>query len=490
MFKPLLCTTVTAATTAELRAKRDAIVDADLVELRLDTVRDPNVAAAIADRRLPVIVTCRPTWEGGHFTGSEEERKRILAEALALGADYVDIEWRAQFGDLIASTAGRGIVLSTHDFEGVPADLSQRVAAMQSSGADIVKVAVRANRLRDCVPLLELGAGAGGDRRLVVIAMGQYGVATRALPARFGSRWTYAGQLGEIGQVSAATLLHEYRFRSVNDATAIYGIVGGSVTHSVSPAMHNAAIEANHLNAVYLPFPAVDAEDFHVFGRAIGIGGASVTIPHKVSLFDLMDEVYPVARRVGAINTIRVTDGRWIGGNTDANGFLVPLQEKLQPRGLRVAVVGAGGAARAVAVALASTDCTIRIHARNRKQAEQVAVITPVEVGPWPPERGSWDLLINTTPSGMYPNVDDTPIPAADLTGRYVYDLVYNPPQTRLLREAAAAGCQTIGGLEMLVAQAREQFHWWMGVKPQKNVLRDAALKRLSEFVRDEDYVV
>src|SRR5262249_24106817 len=141
---------------------------------------------------------------------------------------------------------------------------------------------------------------------------------------------TYAGPLGDIGQVTAGTLLDEYRFRSITDATAIYGIVGGSVAHSVSPAMHNAAFRANDLDAVYLPFPSLDARDFYTFGRAIGIAGASVTIPHKVSLFDVMDEVYPVARRIGAINTIRVHEGRWIGGNTDANGFLAPLQERLQ----------------------------------------------------------------------------------------------------------------------------------------------------------------
>jgi shikimate 5-dehydrogenase len=141
-------------------------------------------------------------------------------------------------------------------------------------------------------------------------------------------------------------------------------------------------------------------------------------------------------------------------------------------------------------VALASSGCTVRLHARNREQAEEVAVLTPVEVGPWPPEPGSWDLLINTTPIGMYPRVDDTPIAKEHLTGQYVYDLVYNPSVTRLLRDATAMGCHTIGGLEMLVAQAREQFQWWTGTKPQAGVMREAALKRLAEFARDENYLV
>ena len=141
-------------------------------------------------------------------------------------------------------------------------------------------------------------------------------------------------------------------------------------------------------------------------------------------------------------------------------------------------------------VALASSGCSVRLHARNRQQAEDTRILTSVELGPWPPEPGSWDLLINCTPVGMYPRVDETPVPADRLTGRYVYDLIYNPSVTRLLRDAAANGCQTIGGLDMLVAQAREQFQWWTGAKPQAGVMREAALKRLAECARDENHLV
>ncbi len=490
MSKPLLCVTVTAATTAELRQQRDAVADADLIELRLDTVRDPNVAGALEGRRRPVIVTCRPAWEGGEFHGSEETRKQILAEALSLGAEYVDIEWRARFDDLIAQAGGRRIVLSTHDYLGVPIDLTARVHAMRSTGAEVIKIAATLTSLSDNVSLLDLGAQSGRQSGLALIGMGPYGLATRVLAGRFGSVWTYAGSLKAIGQLSAEALLKDYHFRSVTDATEIYGVAGGSVRHSVSPAMHNAAFRAARVDAVYLPLPAVSADDFATFGRAIGISGASVTIPLKVSLFDRVDEVYAVARRIGAINTIRVENGRWIGGNTDASGFLEPLQEKVALTGVRASVLGAGGAARAVIVALASSGCSVRLHARSRHQAEEIAMLTSVEVGPWPPEPGSWDLLINCTPVGMHPRVDETPMPADLLTGRCVYDLVYNPSSTRLLRDAAARGCQTIGGLEMLVAQAREQFQWWTGIKPQAGLMREAALKRLAELARDEHHLV
>jgi 3-dehydroquinate dehydratase/shikimate dehydrogenase len=490
MSKPQLCVTVTAGTTAELRRRRDAIADADMVELRLDSVADPDAAGALADRRRPVIVTCRPVWEGGRFAGSEEDRKRLLADAIAGGAEYVDIEWRAGFDDLIARAASERVVLSNHDFTGVPPDLESRLRAMRCTGVKTIKLAVQTSRLSDCVRLRDLAAAAGDSGTLVVIGMGDHGFATRAMPGRFGSAWTYAGALRAVGQVSAQSILDDYRFRSIGPATRLYGVVGGSISHSVSPAMHNASFGALGIDAVYLPLPAVSADDFVSFGRAFGISGASVTIPHKVALFDRVDEVDPVARSIGAINTIRASDGRWIGGNTDASGFLQPLDEHAVPRNVRAAVLGAGGAARAVAVALAARGCPVRLHARTRARAEQVAAVASADVGAWPPESGSWDLLVNCTPIGQHPHADETPVPMGQLTGRYVYDLVYNPSTTRLLREAAAAGCETIGGLEMLVAQAREQFQWWTGAKAPAAVMRDAALKRLAESSRDENHLV
>jgi shikimate dehydrogenase len=310
------------------------------------------------------------------------------------------------------------------------------------------------------------------------------------LAGRFDAPWTYAGALAGVGQLDAHTMVRDFRFREIDADTGIYGIVGASVRHSVSPAMHNAAFRAQHVNAVYLPLPSIDADDFVAFGRAFGIAGASVTIPHKVSLFDCLDEVYAAARRIGAVNTVRVENGRWIGDNTDAAGFLQPLHERVNVSGLRASVLGAGGAARAVADALGACDCVVRVHARRRGMAEQVAALTRASVGPWPPEPGSWDLLINCTPIGQVPRTEETPIERSQLTGRYVYDLVYNPTPTRLLRDAAEMGCRTIGGLDMLVAQGCEQFRWWTGTRPPVGIMREAALKRLAEFARDEDHLV
>ena len=484
-----VCVTVTAETTAELRRKRDEVVGADMVELRLDTVSDPDAAAALAGRKLPVIVTCRPTWEGGHFKGSEEERRQILGDALARGAEFVDIEWKANFTDLLQSTAGRRIVLSSHDFNGIPSDLTGRSQAMRATGAEVVKLAVKTSRLSDCLPLLDLGAQIARQGS-VLIGMGPCGLATRVLAKKFGSMWTYAGDQREVGQVSAAELIDMYRVRAMTDDTDIYGLVGSPISHSVSPAMHNAAFAATRSDAVYLPLPAADAEDFETFGRAIGLKGASITIPYKVSLFDCMDEIYSVARRIGAINTMRAMDGRWLGGNTDAAGFLAPLKDRVALNGMRVAVLGAGGSARAVAVALSSSQADVTIYARNPVRAQDVAMTAGAASGTMPPEAGSWDLLVNCTPIGMYPDSGETPVDASLLTGTHVYDLIYNPTSTRLMREATTAGCEAIGGLEMLVAQAHEQFEWWRGMKPPAGVMREAALKRLAEFMRHENHVV
>ncbi|MEO8257351.1 MAG: shikimate dehydrogenase [Acidobacteriota bacterium] len=495
MSTQTLCVTVTGSDLAELRRRRDAVTGADLVELRLDTVRDPDAAGALAGRRLPAIVTCRPTWEGGAFAGSEEERRRLLAGALAAGAEYVDVEARAGFDDLIASTGGRRIVLSSHDFDGLPLDLESRLRAMRGTGAEVVKVAVTVARLSDCVTLRDIaGRSNGGNNAqnnaqnhdtcgLVLIGMGECGAITRVLPSRFGSRWSYAGLLAGVGQLTPETLLNELHFRDLGPATSLYGVVGSPVSHSVSPAMHNAAFRAAGIDAIYLPLPAADADDFVAFARAFGVKGASITIPYKVAMFDRVDRVSEIATRVGAINTVRIDGDSWQGDNSDVDGFLAPLADERPLQGARAALVGAGGAARAVAVALSGRGAQVRVHARDPRRAAEVAALVAGATGTLPPASGSWDLLVNCTPVGMYPEVDATPVPAAHLSPGLVYDLIYNPDETRLLRDAQAAGCRTIGGLEMLVGQARKQFEWWTGISPSGAVMRNAAIGKLAEFM-------
>lgn len=475
-----LCVTVTADTSAELRTRRDQVANADLVELRLDTVRDPSAAAALAGRRKPVIITCRSQAQGGHFKGTEDERRAILSEALALGAEYVDLEWQSSCAQLVEQTGGRRIVLSHHDFNGVPADLENITQAMLGSGAEVVKIAVMASRLNDSLTLRSIARKTRVP--IAVIAMGEAGIPSRVLANWMGSCWTYAGNAVAPGQVSPARMLEEFRFRHIGPRTEIYGVLGRPVSHSVSPSMHNAAFRATHRDAVYLPLAAADFNDFLTFADAAGLRGVSVTAPFKVNAFENADECDPVSRRIQAVNTLRRDGHRWLGCNTDVSGFLAPLGS-LPSRGARATILGAGGAARSVSVALASSGMQVTVCARRREQAESVAALTGAAVATWPPDPASWDLLVNSTPVGTAPNITESPLPAnyAFDRGALVYDLVYNPPHTRLLVDAAKAGCRTIGGLDMLVAQAQAQFEWWTGQRPPDRVMRDAAMTRLGQ---------
>lgn len=266
MSTSLLCETVTGHTLAELTRARDAADAADLVELRLDGVRDLNVATALAGRRKPVIVTCRPTWEGGRFDGSEGAREVILRKALDLGADYVDVEFKAGFERLIAAHSER-VIVSAHDFDGVPDDLASRVDAMRGTGAAVIKVVVTPARLTETLPLMDIAEE--GDA--VVIGMGDAGLPTRLLASRFGSRWTYGGKGAAPGQMPARRMLEQFRFRQIGDDTSIFGVVSDRGIHSLSAVMHNAAFTAAGIDAVCVPLAAADFADFLTFADTMGI---------------------------------------------------------------------------------------------------------------------------------------------------------------------------------------------------------------------------
>jgi 3-dehydroquinate dehydratase/shikimate dehydrogenase len=313
MTPSLLCETVTGTTMADLIAARDAVTGADMVELRIDGVRDVDVARALQGRRVPAIVTCRPSWEGGRFNGAEEERRRVLAEALEQGAEYVDIEWRslrvaggAGLDDLLERHPER-VIVSSHDFDGVPGDLARQVSAMRRSGPAVIKVAMTPARLSDTLVLRDIGR----DGAAVVIGMGDAGMATRLLASRFGSRWTYGGKGAVPGQVPVARMLEGFRFRSVGAQTALYGVVGTDAVGSLVPAMHNAAFAAEGLDAVCVPLPADDFDDFSDFADAMGFAGAVAT-----ASFTLGRPTVPVrfderSARLGAATAVRRTTDGW-----------------------------------------------------------------------------------------------------------------------------------------------------------------------------------
>jgi 3-dehydroquinate dehydratase/shikimate dehydrogenase len=480
MRDPLVCVTVTGRTMEELRRARDGAVQADMVEMRLDHVDRPDALGAVEGRRRPVIVTCRAAWEGGRFSGSEQEREQLLTDAQAAGAEYIDVEARAEFVPaLVRRRRGRGIVLSMHDFDRVPPDLGDRVRSMRSTGAEVVKIAVTAGRLTDAVTLMDLAqhpalADSDDINGHVLLAMGQPGVPTRILSARLRNRWTYAGDAVAPGQLPPARLLNEFRFRRIRPDAALYGVVGNPISHSLSPVMHNAGFAALGLNAVYVPLHANDADDFVAFARSTNMRGASITAPFKVAMLNKVDDTDPVARRVGAVNTLVVRDGRWIGANSDVEGFLAPLIGRMALKGTRASILGSGGAARAVAVALVTQGAAVTICARRQEAAREVARLSDAAAGAWPPRPGSWDVLVNTTACGSG-GPDDDPMAGVALDGEIVFDLVYVPAETPLIRHARAEGCLTIGGIEMLVAQAERQFELWTGQRPPVGLFAAAA---------------
>jgi len=466
----LIVETVTGRSLAELRAARDAVADADMVELRLDGVADIDVAGALAGRTRPVVVTCRPVWEGGRFDGSEDDRLRILGQAIELGSEYVDVEWRANRSTLPAGDR-TAIVLSHHDFTGVPVDLADRVAAMRSERPGVLKVSVKAQRLSDCLKLRAVAEGGGTQ---VLIAMGSAGQATRMWPAGWRSCWSYAGTAAP-GQLSTAALANTYRVRETTASTEVYAIAGQPLGHSASPSMHNAAFAEANLDAVYLPLETADADEFLAVAEALGVRGASVTVPLKKSLAAAVSGGEPRGEQPAAINTIRRGAVSWDVENFDVHGFLAPFDRRSWDlRGLRVLVLGAGGAAWAVVSALTSRGASVAVSARKSEAAASLATTFGAEAVSWPPA-GGWDLLVNATTAGMWPHVDDAPIEQALVSGPRVYDLVYNPPETTLIRWAREAGAETIGGLEMLVGQACHQFEWWTGRTAPKPVMARAA---------------
>ena len=482
MTTALLCETVTGRTMAELLAAREGATHGDLVELRLDGISDLDLPGALEGRRVPVVATCRPTWEGGRFDGTEYERASILSRALELGAEFIDVEWRAtqqsngDFTGIVRRHPAR-VVISSHDFDGVPRDLQDRVRAMRGVGAGSIKVAVAVSRLTETLPLKDIGAA--GDA--IVIAMGEAGVPSRLLAAHYGSRWTYAGRGVAPGQLPAETMADDFHFFRVGPETAVYGVVSTNAMHSLSPVMHNAAFEAAGIDAVYVPLRACDFDDFLSYAAAMGVKGASITIPFKLDALRAATPADRLTQSVGAANTLRRDGSGWQATNTDVDGFLAPLDAVFGRRlsNARAAVLGAGGSARAVVAALRSRGVLVSVYARRPEQARALAQELDATAGEWPPPTGSWDVLVNCTPLGGAGKRDESPLPREAVSGPLVYDLTYGQGPSALLRDAKAAGALTIDGLPMLVAQAERQFEWWTGQKPEPGVMQDAVRRKM-----------
>lgn len=483
-----ICISITDDTTAAVVARMAELRSvADLFEVRADFVRDLDLAALLRARERPILLTCRSDAEGGR-SGDAVSRRRTLAEAAALGFDLVDVEARSGFDDVAAAQRGKGLVLSWHDFDGTPDDLDaiyERVAALRP---DVVKVVTRARGIADLGRVLAFARRhAGAAPPLVTFAMGPEGVASRLLGGRFAAPFTFASPANGLeaapGQIPARVMAEGYRVRQIGPATRVYGLLGNDVLRSLSPAIHNRAFAELGRDAVYVPLQAESLAAFLQALPDLALSGFSVTRPYKQAILAELAAVQEEAALAGSVNTVVVRDdGGLLGSSSDGDGVLLPLARRCEIAGKRVAVLGAGGAARAAALALVRAGACVTVLARRPEQAEQVASAVRCSHAPLDAFAAlDWDVLVNATPVGSGALPGALPVPRELLRrGTIVFDMVYEPSETPLLAAAAARGCETIGGVEMLVAQAVGQLRVWTGQEPPVAAMTEAALAALA----------
>jgi 3-dehydroquinate dehydratase/shikimate dehydrogenase len=497
-----ICAVITEPTVSEARAAIErAVPVADLIELRLDYLRDfdfnnPAELHALLDNKpLPVIVTCRATDEGGQQSIDEDARLQLLAAALEQGADYCDIEAAHDDERAARLLDPSRLIVSYHNFSETPADLMAIYDRLVKRPAAIHKIAVRAGDISDSLEVFRLLDRARLEHQtMIAIAMQEAGMMTRILGPSRGSFLTYGsmtrGYESAPGQLTCDELRRLYRIHSLSRATQITGLIGKPVSHSASPLIHNRAFQEMGLDYVYLPFEVSDVEAFfkrfvHPATREMDwrLRGFSVTIPHKTTVIPFLDELDETARRIGAVNTVVVEGDRLLGYNTDADGAIAPLARLTELRQAHCAVIGAGGSARAVVYGLRERGARVTIFARDVSRAAALGDEFGVEVKHLD-AIGASDatIIINTTPVGMSSHNESASIfPADAWRGRRIaYDLVYNPMETRFLEEARRSGCQIVSGIEMLVAQAARQFELWTGRQPSIETMRQAALEKVS----------
>ena len=517
-----VCVPVCVRSAAELRPSIERAREvADIIELRLDCLEVDQLEAARAQlaallgaTSLPFVVTFRPREQGGGHSLSVAERAafwrvapRLLRDAPGLSGDaglkdraFADLELdllesphAAALGPLFD---GFNVICSHHDFRETPSDLREIFDRMARTPARLLKMAVRANSITDCVEVLRLvERGRRAGREVIAVSMGEAGLLTRVLAPAFGAFLTYgsldAAQATAPGQLSARQLRDLYRVHTLNPRTLVTGLVGSPVGHSLSPRMHNAAFKALGLDAVYLPLEVADVSEFvrrmadpRTRELPWNLGGLSVTAPHKQGVIPHLDRLSPEAKRIGAVNTVRFTPDGLEGFNTDADASVVPLRGLVELRGARVAVLGAGGAARAILWSLSERGARATVFARDIERGARVASQFGADSAALAGARfEGFDVVVNATPLGTRGAREaETPATAAQLGGaRVAYDMVYNPSQTLFMREAHAAGCQTVGGLRMLAAQAERQFRLWTGQDPAPGIMLAAAERQLSE---------
>ncbi|KAM3752850.1 hypothetical protein ACB098_03G049200 [Castanea mollissima] len=500
-----ICAPVMAETVDQmlLLMRKAKELGADLVEVRIDFLKNfsprQDLEILIKQSPLPTLITYRPIWEGGQYDGDESQRQNALRLAVELGADYVDVELKVAH-DFYNAIQGKKpekvkIIVSSHNYQNTPSveEIGDLVAKILSTGADIVKVATTALDIIDSARVFQVLVHS--QVPMIGIVMGEKGFISRILSAKFGGFLTFgsieAGVVSAPGQPSVTDLLDLYNFRQIGPDTKVHGVIGNPIGHSKSPHLYNGAFKSVNFNGIYLPLLVDNVANFLNTYSSPDFVGYSYTIPHKEAGFNCCDEIDPIAKEIGAISCmIRRPDGKLKGYNVDYLGAIAAIEEGLRASngasngsgsplaGKLFVVMGAGGAGKALAFGGKEKGARVVVANRSYDKAKQLAskvggeAISLAELENFHPEEGM--ILANTTSVGMKPKIENTPLPKHALKHySLVFDAIYTPKLTRLLREADESGATIVYGTEMFINQAFVQFEKFTGLPAPKQLIRD-----------------
>jgi 3-dehydroquinate dehydratase/shikimate dehydrogenase len=475
---PRVCLAVTASDPADLLEKAESLArENPFLEFRLDYLSKPGLGLPKVKQFMEmnphavVIATCRRAANGGKFKGAIPAQLELLAKAAAAGCQLVDVELQSAMKvkpeQLQKLRARAALVLSFHDFRGTK-KLEETLASMRKYPADFYKVVSTATTLYDNVTMMKFLEKESDRHSLVGLCMGEQGIVSRVLGVRAGSAFTFAAvnpqEKTAPGQVTAQELRNVYRIEQIDAATRVYGVAGDPVAHSLSPVIMNTAMRRENVNAVYVALHAKTLKDLLACVRDVPIHGLSITMPYKQAILEHLDNTDTHTCKIGACNTVvRAQDGKLYGFNTDTAGVVRPLEQRIGIENARVLVLGAGGAARAAVFGLKERGAEVFILNRTveagQKLARQAKARTVKRADL---KKLSFDVIINATPVGMK-NPKESPLQESEINAKIVFEMIYDPAETQLMKLARARGAQVIPGIEMFVQQAARQFEIWTG---------------------------
>jgi 3-dehydroquinate dehydratase / shikimate dehydrogenase len=474
---PKVCVAVTGTDAVDMMAKAEALArDNSFLEFRLDYLTRPALVLPKIKRfmeyrpHVMAIATCRRVSAGGRFRGSVASELDVLSKAAAAGCQLVDLELQSAVRkpEQLKRLRGRAaLILSYHDYRGTR-KLQETLEKMRKFPADFYKIVGTATALYDNVIMMKFLEKESDRHSLIGVCMGEQGIISRILGVRAGSAFTFAAISSDDktapGQMTAQDLRSTYRIEQVDAATRVYGVAGDPVAHSLSPAIMNAALRRENVNGVYVALHAKTLKDLMACVREIPIHGLSITMPYKESILKYLDNTDSHTAKIGACNTVvRAQDGKLYGFNTDATGVIRPLEQRIPIEKARILVLGAGGAARAAVYGLKERGAEVYILNRSAGPAQKLARSARARMMKRADmKKTSFDVIINATPVGMG-NTRESPLNENEINARYLFDMIYDPAETRLVKLAQQRGLQVIPGIEMFVHQAARQFEIWTG---------------------------